>query len=422
MKNHYVVKNSNSQNINKIAFVGNTSFSLYKFRLGVMLSFISEGYEVIAIAPEDEYSCLFQNEKIKYIPIEIDGKGKSVIDDIKLIRRFADIYKREKIDFIFHYTIKPNIYGSLAARYLRIPSIAITTGLGFSFNKKNVFTLFIKSLYRFSFQKVLEVWFLNANDKDTFVKNGVIRKEKAYILPSEGINSAYYFPQVKKTKSDKFIFLLLSRLIKEKGIEEYVAAAKMLKEKGLDIECQLLGKQERESSKSVSVTTVKSWHKAKIINYLGEFIDIREYIANSDCVVLPSYYMEGVPRCLMEAMSMERPIITTDNVGCRELIVDRVNGYMCEPRDIPDLASKMELIYYNTISERQKMGENGRKIILDCFDENKIIELYHLKFNSFFSGSHAKRLHSIIPKQINGNLFIDRHSEAFKNSFGNTTH
>ena len=110
-----------------------------------------------------------------------------------------------------------------------------------------------------------------------------------------------------------------------------------------------------------------SWHKANKINYLGEFIDIRKFIANCDCVVLPSYYMEGVPRCLMEAMSMERPIITTDNVGCRELIVDRVNGYMCEPKNVMDLASKMELIYNNTISERQKMGENGRKLILDCF-------------------------------------------------------
>ena len=422
MKNHYIIQDYNSQNINTVAFVGNTSFSLYKFRLGVMQSFISKGYEVIAIAPEDEYSLLFQKEKIKYISIEIDGKGKSILDDIKLTCSFAEIYKKEKIDFIFHYTIKPNIYGSLAARYLKIPSIAITTGLGFSFKTKNIFNLFVKTLYRFSLQKVLEVWFLNSNDKDTFVNNGIIRNEKAYILPSEGINSDYYFPQVKMAKSDKFTFLLLSRLIKEKGIEEYVAAAEILKEKGLNVECQLLGKQEKESSKSISVDIVKVWHNENKINYLGEFIDIRKFIANSDCIVLPSYYMEGVPRCLMEAMSMERPIITTDNVGCRELIVDRVNGYMCEPKNILDLASKMELIYNNTILERQSMGENGRKLILDCFDENKIIELYHLKFNSFFLDSHAKRLNSIIPKQINGNIFIDRHSESFKNSIGNTAH
>ncbi len=403
----------------KIAFVGNTSFSIYKFRLGVMRSFISRGYEVIAIAPEDEYSTLFENENIKYISIEIDGKGKSILDDAKLISSFTDIYKKEKIDFIFHYTIKPNIYGSLAARYLKIPSIAITTGLGFSFKKKNIFNLFVKTLYRFSLQKVLEVWFLNTHDKDVFIKNGIIRKEKAFILPSEGIDSDYYLPQIKTAISDKFTFLLLSRLIKEKGIEEYLAATEILKEKGLNIECQLLGKQEKDSSKSISVDTVKSWHNANKINYLGEFIDIRKFIANSDCVVLPSYYMEGVPRCLMEAMSMERPIITTDNVGCRELIVDSVNGYICEPKNVLDLASKMELIYNNTISERQKMGENGRRIILDCFDENKIIELYHLKFNSYFSESHAKRLHCFTPDQIDGSIFVDKNIDKLKDSIRN---
>ena len=403
-----------------IAFVGNTSFSLYKFRLGVMKSFLSEGYEVIAIAPEDEYSSLFQKEKIKYISIEIDGKGKSIFADAKLICSFAEIYKKEKIDFIFHYTIKPNIYGSLAARYLKIPSIAITTGLGFSFKKKNIFNLFVKTLYRFSLQKVLEVWFINANDKDTFVNNGIIQKKKAYILPSEGIDTDYYYPQTKTAKSDKFTFLLLSRLIKEKGIEEYVAATEILKDRGLNVECQLLGKQEKESSKSISVDTVKSWHKENKINYLGEFIDIRKFIANSDCIVLPSYYMEGVPRCLMEAMSMERPIITTDNVGCRELIVDRVNGYMCEPKNILDLASKMELIYNNTISERQSMGENGRRMILDSFDENKIIEQYHIKFKSYFSESHAKRLHCIVPNQINESIFVDKNIDKLKDSIRNT--
>ena len=140
------------------------------------------------------------------------------------------------------------------------------------------------------------------------------------------------------------------------------------------------------------------WHNNASINYLGEFIDIRKFIINCDCVVLPSYYMEGIPRCLMEAMSMERPIITTDNVGCRELIVDSVNGYMCKPRNISDLASKMELIYNNTIDDRLKMGKNGRKLILDNFDEKKIIEQYHLKFNALLLNSNDKHLHSIISK------------------------
>lgn len=418
--------NTQSQVINsskkglKIAFVGNSSFSLYKFRLGVMRSFISKGYEIIAIAPTDEYSDLFTDEKIKFISIEIESKGKSIFKDTKLTFKLLNIYREEQIDFIFHYTIKPNIYGSLAARYLKIPSIAITTGLGFSFNKINLFNLFIKTLYRFSLQKVLEVWFLNSDDKNIFIKNKVIKKEKTFILHSEGIDSTFYSPRLKSDKSDKFIFLMLSRLIKEKGIEEYVKAAEILKQKGINVECQLLGKQEKESSKNIEIATVKQWHNAKIINYLGEYIDIRNFIANSDCVVLPSYYMEGVPRCLMEAMSMERPIITTNNVGCKELIIDGINGLVCKAKDAEDLADKMEILCNTDINKRKLMALNGRKRILDYFDETKIIEQYHFKLNTYFSDSNAKRLHCIIPDQTNRSIFIDRNIDQIKSSIRNT--
>ena len=401
----------------KIAFVGNTSFSLYKFRLGVMRSFISKGYEVVAIAPEDEYSSLFKVEDIKFIPIEIDGKGKSILKDMMLTYKFYNIYKINKIDIIFHYTIKPNIYGSIACRMLKIPSIAITTGLGYSFNKKNIFNLFIKTLYRIALGKVLEVWFLNSNDKNTFIKNKIIKEDKAFILKSEGVDSNYYLPHDKSKKSEKMVFLLLSRLIKEKGIEEYVQAAHILKEKGLKIECQLLGKIEKESNNNISIDIVNKWHDAGYINYLGESIDVREYIINSDCVVLPSYYMEGVPRCLMEGMCMERPIITTNNVGCNELIIDKVNGYICEPRNILDLADKMELMYNTSFKERQQFGKNGRSRILDFFDEKKIIEQYNIKLNSFYSNPHDKRLNCIVQDPIKRDILIDRNTKKMERGF-----
>jgi len=404
----------------KIAFVGNTSFSLYKFRLGVMRSFISKGYEVIAIAPEDEYSSLFQNENIKFISIQIEGKGKSIVKDIKLIYELIDIYKTNKIDFIFHYTIKPNIYGSIACRVLNIPSIAVTTGLGFSFNQKSLLNYLVKKLYKFSLNKVIEVWFLNSNDKNIFIENKIISTEKAYMLHSEGIDSNYYKPISKENNSTKFTFLLLSRLIKEKGIEEYVKASEVLKQKGIEVECQLLGKQEKESSHSISIEAVKEWHNNGIINYLGEFIDIRKYIANCDCVVLPSYYMEGVPRCLMEAMSMERPIITTDNVGCNELIIDKINGLICEPRNIMDLANKMEEMAKTSYEKRNQFGENGRNRILDYFDERKIVEQYHLKLNSLYSNSYDKRLSRIIQDPIRRDISINRDTAKIGKGFQNS--
>ncbi|HEY6915806.1 MAG TPA: glycosyltransferase family 4 protein, partial [Paludibacter sp.] len=357
---------------------------------------------------EDEYSTLFQNEKIEFISIQIEGKGKSILKDIKLIYQLISIYKTNKIDFIFHYTIKPNIYGSIACSILNIPCVAITTGLGFSFNKFNLFNSFIKLLYRLSLKNVIEVWFLNSNDKEIFNKNKIVLPEKAFILHSEGIDSTYYSPLLKSGESNKFIFLLLSRLIKEKGIEEYVKAAEILKQKGIEVECQLLGKQEKESSHSISIEVVREWHNNGLITYLGEFIDIRKYIANCDCVVLPSYYMEGVPRCLMEAMSMERPIITTDNVGCNELIIDKVNGLICESRNVDDLANKMEEMAKASAEKRNQFGKNGRKRILDYFDERKIVEQYHIKLNSFYPNSYDKRINCIIQNPIKRNISINR--------------
>lgn len=369
----------------KIAFVGNTSFSLYKFRLGVMKNFISKGYEVFAIAPFDEYSNLFENEDIKYIPIVIQTKNTNISADLKIVNNLSKIYKSNHIDFVFHYTIKPIIYGSFATRLKNIPSIAVTTGLGYTFQSQGFFNWFIIKLYRVALLKVKEVWFLNNHDKNTFINAGIIRADKTFVLPSEGIDTQYYAPQDKTTKNKKFIFLLLTRLIKGKGVEEYIKAAYKLKKKGLEIECQLLGKVETEKSAiSVPLNEIMKWHNKGVVNYLGEFIDIRKYIANCDCIVLPTYYMEGVPRCLMEGMSMERPIITTDNVGSSELIVDKVNGYMCKPKNVNSLANKMELMINTKIEDRIEMGRKGRQKILDYFDENKIIQIYQEKAKIFF--------------------------------------
>ncbi|NLO71927.1 MAG: glycosyltransferase family 4 protein [Porphyromonadaceae bacterium] len=371
--------------LKRIAFVGNSSFSIYKFRLGVMKNFIEDGYSVYAIAPEDDYSTFFEKENIKYIPLTIDAQGTNILKDILYLNSLINIYKQNNIDFIFHYTIKPIIYGSFACRFLKIPSIAITTGLGYAFESKNFLNKIVTGLYRASLKSVLEVWFLNKNDKEVFLKNTIIPENKTFILNGEGIDSNYYFPVEKEEDNKKLVFLLLSRLIKDKGIKEYVNAARILKSRNLNVECQLLGKVEPESSKTISINEVNSWHSEGVINYLGESIDVRDFIAKSDCVVLPSHYNEGVPRCLMEGMSMEKPIITTNNVGCIELIRDGVNGFMCTKRDPQDLADKMEKMSKLNSAEREEMGKNGRALILEKFDEKAIIKIYKEKLEYFLS-------------------------------------
>lgn len=368
----------------KIAFVGNTSFSLYNFRLGIMKSFIAKGYEVYAIAPNDKYSELFVHENITYINLEIDGKGTSIFKDSSLIYNIYKTYKEQKFSYVFHYTIKPVIYGSIICRILKVPNIAITTGLGYAFFSTNLLNRFVTKLYKKALEKVDEVWFLNTDDRALFTGRGIINKSSGFVLNGEGVNSEFFCPQNKNRSDNKFIFLLLSRLVKEKGIVEFVVAAKNLKEKYPNIECQILGKTDIDNPSNIPIEKVEDWEREGYIKHFKDSLDVRSYIANADCVVLPSYYREGIPRCLLEAMSMERPIITTNNVGCIELIDDKVNGLMCKTNDIIDLTKKMEEMYILSENERKKMGENGRKKVLEKFDEKIIIEQYHKRLKLYF--------------------------------------
>ncbi|HOI27010.1 MAG TPA: glycosyltransferase family 4 protein [Paludibacteraceae bacterium] len=362
----------------KIAFVGNTSFSIYNFRFGVVRSFMNE-YDVTIIAPRDEYSEFFSKEGIKYIEVPMDSKGTNIFKDIKLTMTLYSIYKKEKFDFVFHYTIKPVIYGSYACRLLNTKCIAITTGLGYTFRDKNIINTIVMHLYKFSLKKVQEVWFLNHDDRRIFIERGIVHEDNTFVLYGEGINSKHFSPAPKKFNDDKFRFLLFSRLLKDKGIVEYAMAAKNLHEKYPNMEFRLLGKANNDTLENIPIKTIKEWEKNGFLIYLGESLDVRPFIADSDCVVLPSYYREGIPRCLMEAMSMEKPIITTDNVGCIELISDGINGFQCKQKSVDDLVDKMERIYNLPEEKRLLMGKAGREIIKQKFDEEIVIREYQNK-------------------------------------------
>ena len=364
----------------KIAFVGNTSFSMYNFRLGVMRHFMKE-YEVVVIAPEDEYSKFFEEEGIRYISIPMETRGTNIISDMRLMKTLYRCYKKEKFDLVFHYTIKPVIYGSIACRLLSIKCIAITTGLGVVFMKNNLMSKVVKVMYKIALRKVCEVWFLNHDDCDIFVNNKIVDRSRTYILNSEGVDMDHFSECDKKINDGKFHFLLFSRLIAEKGIREYGEVATRLKKKYSDMVFSLLGKV--DFGGNISMPVIEEWVKEGYIDYKGYSLEVRQYIADADCIVLPSYYREGVPRCLMEAMSMKKPIITTHSVGCIELIEDGVNGYMVEPRSSDDLMEKMERFYHLGEEERLAMGQAGHDIISRRFDEKIIISNYVQKIKDY---------------------------------------
>lgn len=358
----------------KIVLSSNTSWSIYNFRLNLARALKKQGYKVIIVAPYDEYSEKLKNE-FKYYNIYINSKGTNPLEDIKTIITYYRLYKKIKPDLIINYTIKPNIYGSIGAHLNKIPHIAVITGLGYSFVRRSMLTTFIKYLYKISLKNSHKIFFLNKDDVRVFIEEGIVREEKIVILPGEGIDASKFKPIEIKKEDNKFRFLLIARMIWDKGIKEYVEASKIIKSKYSNVEFLLLGPLGVNNPTAISEGTIQEWQNQGLIKYLGTRDDVKYEIAKADCVVLPSY-REGISRVLLESASMEKPIITTEVPGCKEIVNDSINGFLCKPKDSNDLADKMEKMLKLNEEERKKMGMAGRMKVLKQFDEKIVINKY----------------------------------------------
>jgi len=343
-------------------------------RKNLGLSFQKEGYEVIFICPYDKYSENIK-ENFKYINIDVDARGVNPFKDLKTIYEYYTIYKKLKPDIVLQYTIKPNIYGTMVASILKIPTINNIAGLGALFIKQNIFTKLAKFLYKISQAKATKVFFQNKDDFEMFKNEGLVRDEKCDVLPGSGVDVDKFTP-VEKKHDGVFIFLLASRMLWEKGIQEFVDAAKIIRAKHKNVEFQLLGPLDTVSSIAISKEQMDIWTTDGCVEYLGSSDDVRLEISKADCIVLPSFYREGTPRILLESASMEKPIITTDNVGCRDVVDDAINGYLCRVRDSQDLAEKMEVMLFLSEDDRSSMGVAGRIKMINEFDEKIVIDKY----------------------------------------------
>ena len=362
-----------------IVFSGNTSWSMYNFRLSLIKQFLYFGYQVCIVAPEDEYTEKIRAEGIRVITVKkLKRSGNNPIRDFNLFLEYIKIYKYLQPAFVFHYTIKPNIYGSLAAKICNIKSISITTGLGNAFSTKGSLYYFAKYLYKISSVYAVEVWFLNSSDKSVFINNNIIPESKSFILPGEGVDTSLFTPTLYVPKNEKTTFLMVSRMLYDKGIKEFVEASKLLVKKGYRLSSSLLGQIDTDNPEAIALEIIEKWQQEGVVKYLGSTKDVKPYIENVDAIVLPSY-SEGIPRILLEAASMEKPIITTRIPGCTEIVEDGVNGYLCETKNVEDLAAQMEKLILLTTAERKKMGEAGRKKMQESFDEKIIIQIYKAK-------------------------------------------
>ncbi|MEA2018464.1 MAG: glycosyltransferase family 4 protein [Campylobacterota bacterium] len=364
----------------KIAIVLNSAWQAYNFRLNLARSFKQNGYEVVLIAPYDEkYSELIKKE-FEFYDVNIDAKGINPISDLKTMIALYRLYKTLNLDIVLNFTIKPNIYSSIVSGVLGIKSISNITGLGTIFIKQSIVTKIAKLLYKTALGFNSKVFFQNNDDKNLFVENKLVSKEKTDLLPGSGVDLDKFI-SIKKEDDGVFRFLLIARLLKDKGILEYIEAAKIIENLELkidnysDVEFQILGAVGVANKTAISKDELQQWVDDDLVNYLGTTDNVQEVIAQSDCVVLPSY-REGTPRSLLEACAMEKPIIATDVVGCKEVVDDGINGYLCEVRNAQDLADKMETMISLSEEEREVMGKAGREKIVKEFDEKIVIDKY----------------------------------------------
>ncbi len=343
--------------------------------MGLVKALLEEGHEVLAVAPRDEYTPKLVEAGCRYVEVKMDSRGANPLKDLGLIFELYRIYRKHRPDVVLQYTIKPNIYGTLAATMLRIPAINNVCGLGTAFLNRNMVSRLAIAMYKLAFRFPKLVFFQNTDDREFFLNSGIIKNTATDVLPGSGIDVNKFIPAGSTYKKSPFTFLLISRLIHDKGILEYVEAIKKLKEKGVDARFQLLGQLDTDHSRGIAKELVDDWIEQGLVEYLGSTDDVRPYINNSDCVVLPSY-REGTPRSLLEAASSGKPIVATNVAGCNNVVKHNENGYLCEVKNAHDLAEKMEAMLKLPPQQREKMGKASRQIVESRFDESLVIDKY----------------------------------------------
>ena len=365
-------------NLNKktIAIVINTSWNIFNFRVNLLKALQSEGYNIVAIAPYDFHTQKLIEYGFEYHDIKINNKGKNPIEELKLIREFHKVYKEVNPDVILQYTIKPNVYGTIAANKLDIPVISNISGLGTVFLNNKLSSHVARFLYRIALRYPKKIFFQNSRDRALFIKSKLVKKKKTDIVPGSGIDTEKFKPVNKEARKAKSLhFLFIGRLIGDKGLVEYVEAARMLRSKYPDVAFNILGTFYLGNPTAITQDEIEMWEAEGIIHYLGATDEVSAVISEHDCVVLPSY-REGLSRVLLEGASMEKPIVTTNTPGCKEAVDNGISGYLCNVKDAASLAQQMEKVLLLSEDERSEMGKKGREKMIAEFDEKIIIKKY----------------------------------------------
>ena len=362
--------------IPKVVLIANSAWNVYNFRMNLIESLKEQGYSIVVFAPEDEYSPAIRDSGLcKLVPLQnLKPTHTNPIQDFLLLRELYVLLKKEKPDAVFTFTLKPNIFGSIVAKWLSILVIPTVTGLGYSFLHKSWLNWVVRRLYHFAFKGLDKVVFHNQSDYAVLKDFNILHHGQGIVVGGSGVDTEYFQPSPVPNQRP-FVFLFLGRLLYDKGLMELVAAASRLHKDMQGVQFWVAGAHQAEHPAAIPPETFQHWVDEGVIQYFGQVEDVRPLIAKANVVVLPSY-REGMPRAILEAMAMGRPVIATDVPGCRDAIRPGWNGWLAESRNVRHLEECLRKAMLEDDAILQKMGKNGRERAIDLFDLQQVKNQY----------------------------------------------
>ena len=358
-----------------IAILLNTSWNVFNFRLGLIKSLQSKDFKVVVVAPRDEYTEKLIPLGVQFENVAINLKGQNPFQDLMLVKQYHEIFKKVKPDVALTFTIKPNIYGNIAAKFSNTAVISNITGLGTIFIKKSLATFIATLLYKWSFSRSRVVFFQNRTDQRFFQMKKLVNSSQGALISGSGVDVGRFHFEDRKIDNTKLKFLFVGRIIKDKGVVEFLHAAKTLRKDFPHLEFFMVGKTGYDNRTALTEKEFNSYLLEGGIKHFEHTDNIIDVYKKMDIIVLPSY-REGMSRTLLEAASMKMPIITTNVPGCREVVRDGVNGFLVKPKDEKDLIEKMSKISRLSNHELLEMGKESREIVLNQFSEDAVVGKY----------------------------------------------
>lgn len=351
-----------------------SAWSILNYRLGLVRRLLSLGVKVVVISPPDDSVPAVTALGCIHVPMSLQTTGRNPFNDLASIPTYLRAFKEHQPEVLLNYTIKPVIYGTIAARLSRVDVINTITGIGQTFDQKPHVLFIIKSLYRLSQRYARWVFFQNKDQRDFFLSMRLLKPDQARLVSGSGVDLEKF--QWSAPRSERpFVFLLLARMLRPKGVYEFVEAARELRQQGINARFVLAGEHKPERDIAVDRADLNRWVNEGLVEYRGMVEDVPALLQSVDCAVLPSY-TEGTPRSLLEALAAGRPIIASDVEGCREVVQDGVNGLFCKVRDSRDLARQMARVVGMSGEELLTMSRAGRAFVEARFDERKVVEVY----------------------------------------------